>query len=85
MPLAKAVQDHVFAAERIHADETTAPVFDPSASVRACFDKTRTGRLWTYVRDERPFADTDLPAAISSTRPTEAMRATRRIRSPTPG
>jgi transposase len=55
MPLVEAIRAHVFAAERIHADETTVPVLD--------IGKTRTGRLWTYVRDDRPFAGTDPPAA----------------------
>ena len=48
MPLAEVIQAHVFAAERIHADDTTVPVLAKG--------KTRTGRLWTYVRDDRPFA-----------------------------
>ncbi|MBC8058409.1 MAG: IS66 family transposase [Rhizobiales bacterium] len=55
MPLVEAIRAHVFAAERIHADETTVPVLD--------IGKTRTGRLWTYVRDDRPFAGADPPAA----------------------
>jgi transposase len=55
MPLVEAIRDHVFAAERIHADDTTVPVLDTG--------KTRTGRLWTYVRDDRPFAGADPPAA----------------------
>jgi transposase len=48
MPLVEAVRGHVFAAERLHADDTTVPVLDVG--------RTRTGRLWTYVRDDRPFA-----------------------------
>jgi transposase len=55
MPLVEAIRDHVFAAERLHADDTTVPVLDVG--------KTRTGRLWTYVRDDRPFAGADPPAA----------------------
>jgi len=55
MPLVEAIRAHVFAAERIHADETTVPVLAAG--------KTRTGRLWTYVRDDRPFAGADPPAA----------------------
>jgi transposase len=55
MPMVEAIEDHVFAAERIHADETTVPVLD--------IGKIRTGRLWTYVRDDRPFAGADPPAA----------------------
>jgi len=56
MPLVEAVRAHVFAAERLHADDTTVPVLDAG--------KTRTGRLWTYVRDDRPFGGADPPAAI---------------------
>lgn len=55
MPLIEAVRGHVFAAERLHADDTTVPVLDVG--------RTRTGRLWTYVRDDRPFAGADPPAA----------------------
>ena len=55
MPLIEAILAHVFAAERIHADDTTVPVLAKG--------KTRTGRLWTYVRDDRPFAGPALPAA----------------------
>jgi transposase len=56
MPLYKLIKAHVFAAERIHGDDTTVPVL---AKV-----KTRTGRLWTYVRDDRPFGGAAAPAAV---------------------
>src|SRR6187549_631195 len=56
MPLVLQIRSHVFAAERIHADDTTVPVLAKG--------KTRTGRLWTYVRDDRPFGGCDPPAAI---------------------
>jgi transposase len=56
MPLYELIKAHVFAAQRIHGDDTTVPVL---AKV-----KTRTGRLWTYVRDDRPFGGTDPPAAV---------------------
>jgi transposase len=55
-PLYELIKAHVFAAERIHGDDTTVPVL---AKV-----KTRTGRIWTYVRDDRPFAGADPPAAV---------------------
>jgi transposase len=55
MPLVETIRRHVFAAERIHADDTTVPVLAKG--------KTRTGRLWTYVRDDRPFAGPEPPAA----------------------
>ena len=56
MPLVEAIRSHVFAAERIHADDTTVPVLAKG--------KTRIGRLWTYVRDDRPFAGRDPPVAV---------------------
>jgi transposase len=56
MPLVEVIRTHVLAAERIHADDTTVPVLAKG--------KTRTGRLWTYVRDDRPFAGSDPPAAV---------------------
>jgi transposase len=56
MPLVTEIRAHVLAAERIHADDTTVPVLAKG--------KTRTGRLWTYVRDDRPFAGPDPPAAV---------------------
>lgn len=56
MPLVDAIRSHVFAAERIHADDTTVPVLAKG--------KTRTGRLWTYVRDDRPFAGLKRPCHI---------------------
>ena len=56
MPLVEAIRAHGFAAERIHADDTTVPVLAKG--------KTRTGRLWTYVRDDRPFAVPAPPAAV---------------------
>ena len=55
-PLTDAIKAHVFAAERIHADDTTVKVLAKH--------KCRTGRLWTYVRDDRPFAGSAPPAAV---------------------
>ncbi len=54
-PVTEAIHRHVLAGERIHADDTTVPVLAKG--------KTRTGRLWTVVRDDRPFAGADPPAA----------------------
>lgn len=56
LPLYELIKAHVFAGERIHGDDTTVPVL---AKV-----KTRTGRIWTYVRDDRPFGGRDPPAAV---------------------
>ncbi len=56
MPLYELIKAHVFAAERIHGDDTTVPVLTKV--------KTRTGRIWTYVRDDRPFGGHAPPAAV---------------------
>jgi transposase len=55
-PVYELIKAHVLAAERIHGDDTTVPVL---AKVR-----TRTGRIWTYVRDDRPFGGRAPPAAV---------------------
>ncbi len=56
-PLVEAVRRHVMTAEKLHADDTPFPVLAPGTG------KTKTGRLWTYVRDDRPAGD-DTPAAV---------------------
>ncbi len=55
-PLTDALRKHVFTADVVHADDTPIPVLAPGRG------KTKTGRLWTYVRDERPSAGTVAPA-----------------------
>ncbi len=57
-PLIGALARHVMSGERVHADDTVLPVLEPGLG------RTRTARLWTYVRDERPFAGTDPPAVL---------------------
>jgi transposase len=55
-PLHALIEAHVLAAERLHADDTTVPILAKG--------KTVTGRIWTYVRDDRPFGGRDPPAAL---------------------
>jgi transposase len=55
-PIVELIEKHVLAGERVHGDDTTVPVLDKG--------KTRTGRLWTYVRDDAPFGGREPPAAI---------------------
>jgi transposase len=55
-PLHLLIEAHVLAAERLHGDDTTVPVLART--------KTDVGRLWTYVRDDRPFAGPAPPAAL---------------------
>src|SRR2546430_1493114 len=57
-PLVEAISDHVMAAATLHGDDTPVPVLAPGAG------KTKTGRLWVYLRDERPHAGPAPPAAI---------------------
>jgi transposase len=55
-PLLRRVEAHVFAAQRLHGDDTTVPVLAKG--------KTHTGRCWVYVRDDRPFGGGAPPAAM---------------------
>jgi transposase len=55
-PLVELIRHHVFAGERVHGDDTTVPVLAKM--------KTITGRIWTYVRDDRPFGGQAPPAAV---------------------
>jgi transposase len=55
-PLYDLIRAHVFAGDRVHGDDTPVPVLAKG--------KTLTGRLWTYVRDDRPFGGRAPPAAV---------------------
>ncbi len=57
-PLIEALAAHVLSAEKLHADDTPVPVLAPGTG------KTKTGRLWTYVRDDRPWGDATPPAVL---------------------
>ena len=56
-PLVEALRRYVMAADKLHADDTPVPVLAPGNG------RTKQGRLWTYVRDDRPSGSTDAPAA----------------------
>jgi transposase len=57
-PLIDTLAAAVMASDTLHVDDTPVPVLAPGTG------KTKTGRLWTYVRDERPFAGDRPPAAL---------------------
>jgi transposase len=57
-PLLGALEKYVMGAKKLHADDTPIPVLAPGTG------KTKTGRLWTYARDDRPSGSTDPPAVI---------------------
>jgi transposase len=64
-PLLRRIERHVFAAERLHGDDTTVPVLAVQAKLgSAKTGKTVTGRCWVYVRDDRPFGGRAPPAAM---------------------
>jgi transposase len=54
-PLVEALRRYVFGCDKLHADDTPVPVLAPGTG------KTKTGRLWTYVRDDRASGSTDPP------------------------
>ena len=56
--LAAAIGRHARAGPAVHADDTPVPVLDPGHG------KTKTGRLWVVVRDERPWGSAAAPAAF---------------------
>jgi transposase len=57
-PLVDALAAEVLTGDTLHVDDTPVPVLAPGTG------KTKTGRLWTYVRDERRFAGWRPPAAL---------------------
>lgn len=57
-PLIEALKKDVLASDVLHGDDTPVPVLAPGLG------KTKTGRLWTYVRDGRPWGSDQPPAAV---------------------
>jgi len=55
-PLVAALERYVLEAAKLHGDDIPVPVLAPGDG------KTKTGRLWTYVRDDRPAGSGDAPA-----------------------
>lgn len=57
-PLIEVLERYVLAANKVHADDTPVPVLAPGQG------RTKSGRLWAYVRDDRPAAGPDPPAVV---------------------
>src|SRR5258707_14509516 len=55
-PLVEVLRRYVLSADKLHGDDRPVPVLAPGTG------KTRTGRLWTYVRDDRPSGSLEPPA-----------------------
>jgi transposase len=49
---------NVFASDHLFADDTPVQVLDPGRG------RTKTGRLWVYAREQRPWAGPEPPAAV---------------------
>ncbi|EUC12582.1 IS66 family transposase [Paraburkholderia hospita] len=65
-PLVEVIRRYVMSTSKIHADDTPVPVLEPGNG------KTRTARLWTYVRDDRPAGSKDAPAVWFAYSPTRS-------------
>jgi transposase len=57
-PLRDRLAVQVFGSQKLFADDTPLPVLDPGRG------QTKTGRLWVYARDDRPWSGSDPPAAV---------------------
>ncbi|WP_425995421.1 IS66 family transposase [Afipia sp. DC4300-2b1] len=57
-PLQARLAEHIFNSQKLFADDTPLPVLDPGRG------RTKTGRLWVYARDDRPWSGADPPAAV---------------------
>jgi transposase len=57
-PLVASLGRYVMGAKKLHGDDTPVPVLCPGRGT------TKQGRLWTYVRDDRPAASTEPPAVL---------------------
>lgn len=55
-PLVAAIRRYILSADKLHGDDTPLPVLAPGNG------RTKTGRLWVYVRDERPMGSDAAPA-----------------------
>lgn len=56
-PLDEALYRYVMDCRKLHTDDTPVPVLAPGRK------KTKTGRIWTYVRDDQNAGSSDPPAA----------------------
>jgi transposase len=57
-PLAELLLGTILSSPKIFADDTPVPVLDPGRG------RTKTGRLWAYARDDRPWCGPEPPAVV---------------------
>lgn len=64
-PLIERIKGDVMDTDRLHADDTPIKVLDPNRPKAAGKSRAvKEGRIWTYVRDDRPWGGTDPPGAV---------------------
>ena len=62
-PLVERIRANILASDRLHADDTPVRVLDPSKRINGIGKGVKEGRIWTYVRDDRPWGSTAPPGA----------------------
>jgi transposase len=63
-PLIARIREDIMASDRLHADDTPIKVLDPSRRARGFGKGIKEGRIWTYVRDDRPWGGSAPPGAV---------------------
>jgi transposase len=64
LPLIELIEAAIMASDLLHADDTPIRVLDRSLRDKGLGKGVKKGRLWTYVRDQRPWAGTSPPGAV---------------------
>jgi transposase len=63
-PLTERIETHIMGSNLLHADDTPIRVLDRSQRDKGLGKGVKKGRIWTYVRDERPWAGIAPPGAV---------------------
>ena len=63
-PLIARIRNEIMASDRLHTDDTPIKVLDPSRRARGIGKGIKEGRIWTYVRDDRPWGGSAPPGAV---------------------
>lgn len=63
-PLIERIEADIMASDILHADDTPIRVLDRSAKSKGLGKGVKQGRIWTYVRDQRPWAGQAPPGAV---------------------
>lgn len=63
-PLIEKIEADVMSSDLLHADDTPIRVLDRSRKDKGLGKGVKQGRIWTYVRDQRPWAGQDPPGAV---------------------